>query len=90
MSDSSYIVVIAEYINQYQFSFQCPFCYSRHRRDGKPYKNAKRVYHYHGSNGDLSDRIEYRNPHCLRCPPELSQFVIHINEHTKRKPVLFG
>ena len=41
--------VIASWIDYVNFAYRCPFC-------------AKS--HYHGSQGNLSNRIEERNSHC--------------------------
>lgn len=81
------IVVQAETINPIQFSYECPFCYSRTKKDGNPYARAKPLKHYHGSNGDLSNRTEYRTAHCKYIPREYSsvEFVIQITDATIRE-----
>lgn len=81
------IVVQAETINPIQFSYKCPFCYSKTKKNGQPYTGAKPLYHYHGSDGDLSNRTEYRMSHCKYIPKEYSviEFVIHITDDTIRE-----
>jgi hypothetical protein len=82
-----YIDVEANYITKSQFSYTCPFCYTKYKKDGNPYKNAKNKFHYHGSGGELHNRVEHRVPHCDtgRFPKQASEFRIHITDGTVRK-----
>ena len=82
-----YIEVEANYITKNQFSYTCPFCYTKYKKDGNPYKNANNKFHYHGSGGELHNRIEHRVPHCDtgRFPKQASEFKIHITDGTIRK-----
>ena len=41
--------VHAKSINKIQFYFECPFCWTKYKKNGEPYKNAKR---YGQKNGD--------------------------------------
>ena len=74
--------VIAETISSRVFRFKCPFCYSKYKKDGTPYKRSKNVYHTHGSNGELINRIEHRAGHCSK--EHNNDFNIHITDDTKR------
>ena len=57
--------VHAETINKVQFTFECPYCYTKYRKDGKtPYKTAKKSIHYHGSGYNTNNRNESRIAHC--------------------------
>jgi hypothetical protein len=78
------IIVEATMVNPIQFSYPCPFCYSKMTRNGEPRKGAKQLYHFHGSDGDLDNRIERRTPHCIRCPKGVD-IEIHITDNTKRQ-----
>ena len=50
--------VIADTIDEHQFSFLCPFCNARHR---------------HGHGGDrTTHRIEHRFSHCLDRPRNIA------------------
>ena len=55
---------VAEFITEKQFAYKCPYCWTKYNFDGRPRKNAKNRYHYHGSNGCLENRIEERSSHC--------------------------
>jgi hypothetical protein len=80
--------VEAEAINPVQFSFTCPFCWTKPlTKRGLPRKGAKHMIHYHGSDGDLSNRWESRRPHCTSEPSERSfnEFIIHITDKTRRE-----
>lgn len=73
--------VEAKTISNKTFTFECPFCWSRYKKNGQPYKTAKRVIHTHGSSGDLSNRREHRQGHCHL---KDTDFHIHITDNTKR------
>jgi transposase-like protein len=62
------IKVIANKVDNIHFYFICPFCNKTHK---------------HGSNGDSSNRIEYRSPHCNRWVNN-KQFEIHITMDTQK------
>lgn len=76
--------VIAESISNKHIRFKCPFCYSKYKKNGDPYKRAKRIYHTHGSNGELYNRIEHRIAHCYGNKEYTTDFNIHITDNTKR------
>jgi len=57
----------ANWINQTHFCYTCKYCFTRYRKDGTPSLRAKNVIHFHGSCGDLSNRIEQRISPCGRC-----------------------
>jgi len=73
--------VIATEIDKFNFKYRCPCCYTSYKKDGEPRKNAFNKYHTHGSNGDLSNRIEHRTHHGLN-PFEVT---IVIDDTTIRK-----
>lgn len=33
----------------YQSDFECPWCWTMYKKDGTPYKRAKRTIHFHGA-----------------------------------------
>jgi hypothetical protein len=76
--------VEAETISNKTFRFECPFCWSKYKKNGEPYKTAKRIYHTHGSSGDLSNRIEHRLAHCYGNKKYRCDFNIHITDKTIR------
>ena len=48
-----------------QIAFQCPFCYTKWKKNGEPYKSGIFKYHFHGltppdKNGNYGTRV----PHC--------------------------
>ena len=76
--------VYAETISNKQFKFKCPFCWTKYKKNGKPYKKAKRKYHFHGSDGDLSNRVEHRSAHCYGNDEYSTDFNIYITDDTIR------
>lgn len=71
----------ADWISKKQFAYTCPYCWTKVKKDGKPYKNARNIQHIHGSCGDLSNRTESRSSHC----PIVSENVeILITDSTKK------
>ncbi len=79
----NYIYVIADRIDVDAVVFKCPFCWSKFKKDGKPYKNAKRVEHFHGSERSTIRRETKRVPHCLAAAKNNREFLIAITEATK-------
>jgi len=77
------ICVNAEKINEKQFTFKCPICWSRYKKNGQPSKTAKRIYHRHGSAGNLNNRIEFRTHH-NSINGEYCEFKIKISDNTLR------
>lgn len=83
------IHVVATEIDKIHITFLCPFCYSKYKKDKvTPTKNAKRVYHLHGSNNDLIIRCDgERSPHCHKGHYQSSDqnygFVLWITSKTK-------
>lgn len=53
-------------VDDKQISFICPYCWSKYKKNGQPYMTAKRLIHYHGSNGNRANRIENRISHCSK------------------------
>ncbi len=72
--DDRNIIVEAKTINPIHFTYDCPYCYrirSGRLVDSPFCKRTKRLLssavptrHFHGSGGDLSNRIEHRVSHC--------------------------
>ena len=79
----SFIKVHAFELTPKTFSFHCPFCWSKYKKDGSPAKTARRLVHTHGSNGLLCDRRELR---ISQCDPYVfrGQFEITIDDLTSR------
>ena len=67
--------IIAHSIDRTHITYQCPHCSKFQFKNGKQRKHPKIVYHRHGSCGDLSNRIEYRQSHCLENPQEVKLIV---------------
>lgn len=61
---SKEVDVVATRINKHQLYFECPYCRSSYYKNGRPRHNSKPIMHIHGSEGDLSNRITERTPHC--------------------------
>jgi len=76
--------VVADTIDMNSFTYKCPICFTKYKKDGTPYKNAKPLIHIHGSSGDTSDRIETRSHHTNR-EKFWGEVEITINADTIRK-----
>jgi hypothetical protein len=79
----NYIYVIADRIDDVKVVVKCPFCWSNYKKDGQPYKNAKRVEHFHGSDRSTIRREIKRVPHCRVATPGNREFLIAITDATK-------
>ena len=75
--------VFAKSVDKVHIRFECPFCWSKYKKNGEPTKNAKKVIHLHGSCGELHNRIEHRGAHCINNKYNGS-FNIIINDDTAR------
>ena len=76
--------VQANRIDDVQFHFICPFCWTRYKRNGKPSRTAKRVEHHHISSGDLTIRVEQRGAQCeSNKNPNHRSFKIWITQKTR-------
>jgi hypothetical protein len=51
-----YKVVDAEWIDDHELAFKCPFCFTRHNKDGSPHRLASPIVHRYPSGGDRSRR----------------------------------
>ncbi len=78
-----YTYVIADRISVDEVVFKCPVCWSKYKKNGQPYKNAKRVEHFHGSERNTIRRETKRVPHCLDEAKNYREFLIAITEETK-------
>ena len=56
--------VHAKSIDKRYITFECPFCWTKYKKNGEPYKTAKRETHYHGSGNEFHNRTEHRSRHC--------------------------
>jgi len=78
--------VEANVITPKQIYFECPFCWSKYKKNGEPYKNAKRLRHIHGNECHTSEnRVTTRTPHCIHRNELDGEFIINITENTVRK-----
>lgn len=73
----------AEEINSKQVKVLCDKCSVYKTKRGRPRVYPKIVYHYHGSGGNVSDRLEHRIAHCCG-EGKYEEYYIDINERTKR------
>ncbi len=84
---SSYnFVVEAKTIDKHHITYECPYCYTKYKKNGQPYKKAKHRVHTHGSCGELHNRIEARIHHSGTDDPRNGQEVgISITDNTIRR-----
>jgi len=77
-------LIEAKMITPDHITFECPFCWSKYKQNGEPYKTAKHHLHTHGNDTSTSEnRITYRSSHCHR--PEYDEVIINITDNTIRK-----
>lgn len=76
--------VKAHKIDNFQIYYQCKHCYSKYKKNGEPYKNAKKKIHIHGSGNDFSNRTESRIPHCSEDRRRASEVLIVIDDTTQK------
>ena len=79
--------VVAKYVNKSQVTFECPFCYTRYKKNGDPAKSAKNATHVHtNSKGTTENQIFTRVPACGKRFPrqEFVEFEIAVTDDTKR------
>jgi hypothetical protein len=80
------ISVEASEITPTLIKFICPQCWSKYKKNGDPYKRAKRVMHIHGNETQSkNNRTTDRGPHCIVNNNDIDSFDIHITEKTIRK-----
>src|SRR5680860_1220377 len=73
--------IVANKVSMEDLVFTCPFCWSKYKKDGSPYKNAKRLQHCHGSERCINNRITTRSAHCNRRDTDESyQFIIYVTD----------
>ena len=76
--------VEATVVNLTHIFFECPRCKPCGRR-------RKQILHIHGSQGNLTNRIEHRSAHCStlnrhKYPADgIEQFLIHITDNTVKR-----
>ncbi len=76
--------IVASKINKTHIFIKCPYCFSKYKKNGEPYKSSKNIIHLHGSCGDLSNRVEHRSHHSNRCNHNNFDWKIIINDDTIR------
>lgn len=81
--DKDNTVVIAHKIDKIHIYYECPYCWSKYKKNGQPSSKAKRIIHSHGSCNDFSNRIENRISHCFE-PNKTHNVNIVIDDSTKR------
>jgi hypothetical protein len=77
-------IVKAHKIDNFHIYYVCNHCWTKYKKDGTPYKNAKKVIHRHGSCNQFDNRIESRVPHCINRNPMYSGIEIIIDNSTKK------
>ena len=80
------IHVVADFINDFHIGYTCPCCMSKYKKDLTPTLRAKPVIQLHGSNNDLSNRVEHRGHHSNKYwdNDDYRAVYIHITDETKR------
>lgn len=68
------LFIVAKYLKEnysrsdkkmyYTVHYECPFCWSKYKKNGEPYKTAKRVIHHHGTDKKENHFIGHRHFHC--------------------------
>lgn len=85
---STNLTFVASKIDETYIYYKCPFCFTKYKKNGEPYRTAKNVIHKHGSCGDLSNRTEHRSHHkCWNHPANRITYdscYIIINDETER------
>jgi hypothetical protein len=69
--------------NDVHLTFSCPFCYEKYKKNGDPYRNAKKLVHLHGNDyinyKTRNFKCEGRAPHCKRLEKNgLNEYIIYI------------
>ena len=77
-------IVYAKSIDNEYITFECPFCLSKYKKNGEPYKTSIKVHHYHGSCNEFHNRTEHRIAHCDKARYD-GGFNIVIDDNTVRK-----
>ena len=49
--------------------FECPYCFTSYRLDGRPRKNSRHRWHNHGESSDWDGRPTHRWAHCYSETP---------------------
>ena len=80
----SIVEVNADCISKTTIYIRCPLCRSSYYKNGNPRWNASIKGHLFGSNGNLSNRVEYRVSHCDQEVGGSSNLKIIIDNNTKR------
>lgn len=75
--------IVAKSVDRKYLIFDCPFCLNKYKKDGTPFKNAKRVEHIHGAEGFHNYSIG-KAPHCSVFPKKCDYFIIYVTDKTQR------
>jgi hypothetical protein len=81
--DKNKTIVKAHKMDNIHIYYECPYCWSKYKKNGEPTKTAKRITHQHGSDNDYSNRTENRISHCYE--PNKSYAVNIIIDDTTKK-----
>ena len=80
--------VEAKTISKEKIEFDCPFCFTRYKKDGlKPTKKAKHLTHVHSNlTGFIDNQMITRVPSCGNRFPfdQFSEFEIGVTDSTHR------
>lgn len=65
-------------------TFECPFCFSKYRKNNEPHKNAKNIDHTHGTDASEMEKgyISGRSSHCHK----MEDYIVYIGSKTKVEP----
>ncbi len=77
-------------VDKVHVHFQCPFCWTKYKKNGQPTARARRRVHFHGSGGSCEQGCHgSREPHCYRhgkiepFPYEYGGFMLFVTERTR-------
>ncbi len=78
--------IVADTIDNIHIRYTCPCCKSKYKLNNEPTMRAKPVIHLHGSNNDMSNRIEHRAHHSNKhwANNDYRGVYIHITDETIR------
>lgn len=85
-NDVKYLHIVAEIVSVQQVKYTCPFCWSKYKKDGTPYKNATQLSHCHGSEFNVNNKVHPRSAHCdtrgstIKC----DEVKIYVTDKTRR------
>jgi hypothetical protein len=88
MNDPTEIHVVAERLTKTHIYYECPHCYTKYKKDGTPYKKAKKVIHSHGNDthsfdNRITTRVHHSNSSHIKT---YNNVCIHITDDTLKFP----